>query len=432
MQVGRKFRIYPDENQAPVLGRWIGSQRFTYNAKIEKYGYENWLRQHAILSPSWAGADPSQDKIFDQGYSDFRKTNPWMKEIPAEIFRNGCYRYRRAVINCAQGAGIPQPKSRDGTQSVLLTKELFQIEEQDGKKRLRIQSRKTDLGIIEWVPHREFKSPNMASISHDPDDRWFIGFSSDNRESAPKVQNPEEESEILGNDIGIANAIFSSNGSRIHPSEEAEHTYKKRECQAKHLQRKMARQKRGSNNRKKTKKRLARVRSKQANSRRDFAHKASFKLCQTPHKGVAFENIRITNLTARPKPRPNEEGTGYERNGARAKAGLNKSLLNRSLGLVRSLTEAKASKFGKLFILVPAAYSSQECRRCHFTSPANRPAQAEFICQACGNTDHADHNSSHIIAQRALTLIRQELPDSACRGGRRPPMTQEAPPIRKG
>src|SRR5579859_4960698 len=41
-----------------------------------------------------------------------------------------------------------------------------------------------------------------------------------------------------------------------------------------------------------------------------------------------------------------------------------------------------------------AAYSSQECSRCHFVSRANRPAQQTFCCQACGLTRHADVNAA--------------------------------------
>jgi hypothetical protein len=41
-----------------------------------------------------------------------------------------------------------------------------------------------------------------------------------------------------------------------------------------------------------------------------------------------------------------------------------------------------------------AAYSSQECSRCHFVSRANRPEQQTFCCQACGFELHADMNAA--------------------------------------
>ncbi len=41
-----------------------------------------------------------------------------------------------------------------------------------------------------------------------------------------------------------------------------------------------------------------------------------------------------------------------------------------------------------------AAYSSQECSRCHFVSRANRPEQQTFWCQACGLQLNADENAA--------------------------------------
>lgn len=41
-----------------------------------------------------------------------------------------------------------------------------------------------------------------------------------------------------------------------------------------------------------------------------------------------------------------------------------------------------------------AAYSSQECARCHYVSRANRPDQRTFRCQACGFTINADENAA--------------------------------------
>ncbi len=49
---------------------------------------------------------------------------------------------------------------------------------------------------------------------------------------------------------------------------------------------------------------------------------------------------------------------------------------------------------------VKAAYSSQECSRCHYPDRANRPDQKTFKCVVCGYEDHADHNASVNLARR--------------------------------
>ena len=56
-----------------------------------------------------------------------------------------------------------------------------------------------------------------------------------------------------------------------------------------------------------------------------------------------------------------------------------------------------------------AAYSSQECSRCHFVSRTNRPEQQTFCCSSCGLTLHADymelHNLSSSCSQRMLAHL---------------------------
>ena len=58
------------------------------------------------------------------------------------------------------------------------------------------------------------------------------------------------------------------------------------------------------------------------------------------------------------------------------------------------------AKRGMAAHTVKAAYSSQECSRCHCLDRANRPNQQTFCCVVCGYRDHADHNASVNLASR--------------------------------
>jgi putative transposase len=67
----------------------------------------------------------------------------------------------------------------------------------------------------------------------------------------------------------------------------------------------------------------------------------------------------------------------------------------------------KAVLAGSLCVKVEAAYTSQTCPRCGFTSKDNRPkAGLAFVCQACHYTLHADLIGARNIALRTL-LVRQ-------------------------
>jgi transposase len=59
-----------------------------------------------------------------------------------------------------------------------------------------------------------------------------------------------------------------------------------------------------------------------------------------------------------------------------------------------------AKRKGMAAHTVRAAYSSQECPRCHCVDRANRPTQKPFKCVVCGYEDHADHKAAVTLAGR--------------------------------
>ena len=139
--------------------------------------------------------------------------------------------------------------------------------------------------------------------------------------------------------------------------------------------------------------------------RHDFAHKVSRALVSAPGvRLVVMEDLTIQSRTRRPKGKTDKAGR-RRRNGARAKAGLNRSILDRAWGRVRVYTEHKAPRHNVLFLVVPPHHSSQECAACGHIHPDNRLSQSRFVCQRCGHADHADHNASLVIARRGVLAV---------------------------
>ena len=171
-------------------------------------------------------------------------------------------------------------------------------------------------------------------------------------------------------------------------------------------QRKASRRKKGSQNQKKAYRKMARYQQYEVHVRQEYAHQTSHALVvQAKSDLYVFEALRIQNMTKRPKAKTDASGR-FLPNGAKAKAGLNRAILSLAWGQVVAFTTYKALRHHKLVILVPFAYSSQECAVCTFTAPDNRPSQAVFVCQRCGHTDNADHNAAVVIAKRGITKLR--------------------------
>jgi len=157
----------------------------------------------------------------------------------------------------------------------------------------------------------------------------------------------------------------------------------------------------GSHRQKRTAQKIAGCHAYAANVRHDFAHKASRKIVDSEAEVFVFEDLKVRNMTKAPKPRNAGNGR-YLPNGAAAKAGLNRSMLESAWAKVRQFTAYKARKANKLVIAVPPDGASQECSKCSHTHPDNRKSQLLFVCQNCGFTENADHNASLVIKKTGI------------------------------
>jgi putative transposase len=343
-----------------------------------------------------------------------------VRQAPSQIYRNAVTQWEQAWINHWKNPAHfrrPTHRTRGEADSVWLTRELFGIV---ARGRIRVGSKTRDLGVLFFKEHRRYREPASVTISRTPDGRWWLSLTFDD---GVKVQKPEAileelrllsaeqlEAMVVGNDRGVVRQMQSSDGRTLAFTEAKKAKIKHWNRRIKKLNRKLARQtNKTSKRRAKTRHKLARTHARVADLRRDQAHQVSHVAVQTPARVLAFEDLRLRNMVARPKPVPNESGTGHKPNGAAAKAGLNRSIHNAAMGMILQFVRYKAARVGKLVLTVPAHHSSQECSQCGHTCRANRPSQAEFHCQACGHTENADANASRVIKKRGLAALQAEL-----------------------
>ena len=195
-------------------------------------------------------------------------------------------------------------------------------------------------------------------------------------------------------------------GSDVYDFTKEQKTHKiRKEKYIKKQQKRLAKQQKGSNQRVKTRCKIAKSHKKITNIRKDFCHKTSHAMVNDKKiKVIIFEALKAKNLTKKPKAKPNEKG-GWDRNNAKAKAGLNKAILDKGWHKLEAFTKYKAKRAGKAFFKVPAPFTSQECADCSHIHPDNRKSQELFKCENCGHTDNADKNAAEVIKKRAIKLI---------------------------
>jgi putative transposase len=118
-----------------------------------------------------------------------------------------------------------------------------------------------------------------------------------------------------------------------------------------------------------------------------------------------LEALRILNMTASAAGTPEEPGRNVK-----AKAGLNKSILDQGWAEFRRQLTYKEKWHGGLVISVPPHHTSQECPLCDHTEEANRRTRDTFCCQKCSLTAPADLVGAINIKRRGTSLLPVEDP----------------------
>ncbi|HIF6036010.1 RNA-guided endonuclease InsQ/TnpB family protein [Vibrio alginolyticus] len=408
---GIKLRANPTSNQKLVLSQRMGCARSIWNAKVDEERYYRTFARKYYPIGTYAP--------LDQKTSQFKskELSPWLYQCPSQILRNSAVNWYQTYQKFMKGAcGRPKRKPKTDKGSIYLTREVFHFDRcEDGNLRLFIGTKTNNIGYLSFKAHRKFEIPNSLYVRKERG-QYTVSFCYENGKNEVELSSNAEhlaflqgstkeylEESVIGVDSGVA--IPAHAGSMTFDfCDNQKKKMTKVDRYIKRLQRKLARQTKGSNRRNKTKHRIATHHAKKANIRNDFAHKTSRSLVDSQAKVIVFEALSTSRMTRKPKAKQNEQGR-YVSNKAKQKAGLNKSILNVGWHIIETYTKYKAYQAGKAVFKIPAPYTSQECAQCDHTHPDNRKSQELFVCGNCGNTDNADNNASLVIKKRAINLI---------------------------
>ncbi|MFQ6147472.1 RNA-guided endonuclease InsQ/TnpB family protein [Streptomyces seoulensis] len=117
----------------------------------------------------------------------------------------------------------------------------------------------------------------------------------------------------------------------------------------------------------------------------------------TQFEHVVVEDLQVKNMTRSAKGTAQAPGCNVK-----AKAGLNRSILDVGFGEIRRQLEYKAPRYGARLSAVNPAYTSQTCHRCGHVDAKSRRTRDLFTCTRCGHSTHADIGAAVNIKHRAL------------------------------
>ncbi|MGH9062772.1 MAG: RNA-guided endonuclease InsQ/TnpB family protein [Acidimicrobiales bacterium] len=229
----------------------------------------------------------------------------------------------------------------------------------------------------------------MARVTMDRSRRWHVSF------TAPQpVLEREPTGQVVGLDAGVVATLTTSAGAQhrapaLRPGE-AE--------RLRRLQRRLARQHKGSLRRAATKAAVARVKAREADRRRDWTRQTSTGLVRS-FDLIAIEDLKVHHMVRSAGGTVTEPGTNVAQ-----KRGLNRSISAQAWSMIRRRITDKAATCKVVVAAVDPAHTSQRCAACGHTDADNRESQAVFGCRACGHQANADVNAAINILAAGLAV----------------------------
>jgi putative transposase len=207
--------------------------------------------------------------------------------------------------------------------------------------------------------------------------RWYLSV----RGTEERAEAAPNGGPAVGVDLGIARLATLSDGTVV----ENPRAWNRLSKKLRRRQRDVSRKRKGSRKRRKAVAALQRAHRWIRNLRKDTIHKLTTSLTKS-HGRVVVESLRVKAMTRR--------GSGE---GRKAKARLNRSILDAGWGVLLGQLEYKAKLYGCELVRVDPRYTSQRCSCCGRVDAANRRSQAVFVCTGCGFAANADTNAARNI-----------------------------------
>ena len=204
----------------------------------------------------------------------------------------------------------------------------------------------------------------------------------------PEKQAPSGRPTV-GIDLGVNQRLTLSDGTVIEPRQVDR-------ARVESLRRRLSTARKGSNRRRKRATALSRECRRNQVRNRNQCHHITTSLVKN-YALIAIEDLNLRNMTA--SARGTVENPGSQ---VKQKAGLNRSLLEQSLGLITNQLRYKAEWAGVQLIAANPRYTSMTCSGCGTVNQGRPDEYRVFRCAQCGLTMDRDHNAAINILNRAL------------------------------
>ena len=324
-------------------------------------GYARWVWNWALSL--WneaykAGLKPSAHKLKKFYTNEVKPLYPWMTSLSSRVYQFVFMHLGEAFSRFFQGtAQYPKFKKKGRNDSFTLD---------NCGKLMEFSGRRLKLPFIGWVstyeplPEIQTKRVTISRVA----DSWYISVAYEF-----EAEHTVKSRQYLGVDVGVKVLATCSDGT-VFPNPRA---YKQAQKKLGRLQRELSRRHNGSNNRNKTKRKLAKVHQRITNIRKDTIHKLTSWVCKN-HAVIGLEDLNVSGLLK-----------NHKLAGAIADSGFYE---------IRRQLEYKSEWYGCQLVFAERFYpSTQTCSSCGHIQKMPLKERV-FNCEACGQLKDRDHNAS--------------------------------------
>lgn len=377
MRIARAYKVTLDPNDAQrtAFAQHAGAARWAYN-----WGLATWKRLYEEQKTEVTATKGEKIGKVTDAMDLHKRLNvlkrlapeeggvPWMYETskcaPQESLRDLERAYKNTFRRLSEGkkGGFPKFKSKHKSRkSFRLTGSIL------------VKSNKIKLPVIGWVRLAEqdyvpadvsIKSVTLSEKAG----RWFVSVLVETEEVAPNL-----DGSVIGVDLGV-NALATCSDGTVYENPKA---LNQMSTKTKSLSKRMARQEKGSNRRKKTKLKLARAHARASNIRADAIHKMTTEIVKTKRPSViVLEDLNVS---------------GMVKNHC-----LARSVSDAAFGEARRQFEYKALWGGATIVLAHKFFpSTKRCSACGVVKAEMGLGERVFVCESCGFTAGRDENASY-------------------------------------
>ncbi|MDR1612228.1 MAG: transposase [Planctomycetota bacterium] len=355
MLISHKIALDPNRKQRTHFARAAGVARFAYNWALAEWKrqYEEWKADSRKPKPSQAALRRRLNAVKHDQF-------PWMLEVTKNAPQMAIIQLGKAFQNFFAGrARYPRFRRKGVHDRFSVTNDQFRI---DGR-----YARIPVLGRVRLRECLRFEGKIMSAVVSRAADRWFVSVTVDCPD--PRFAKAENQG-VAGVDLGVSALATLSTGEKVPGPK----PHKAALSRLRRLSRGLSRKRKGSRNREKAKRQLARLHYRIGNVRNDSLHKLTSGLTRR------FHTIVIEDLNVR----------GMLRN-----RHLSRSIADMGFFEFRRQLEYKSVwRSGRVVVADKWFASSKTCHECGHKLESLSLSSREWTCPECGTTHDRDINAA--------------------------------------